>query len=350
MAQGNRSFVQGLTADVSPGAAPAKLPPRTSILQSRENRLAQLASGQSINRVHELVDPSRCRIWDAHNRDYGALNEASCADLIESFKAQERQEVPAIVRRVRGDDAHDFEVICGARRHWTATWMRQHGYPAFGFLVEPRELDDEEAFRVADLENRSRKDLTDLERARDYARAVDRFYAGNQQSMAERLQVTKSWLSRYLELARLPEPVIAAFGAMQAIGISHAAQLAPLMRTAEERDALLAEAQSVAEEQTSRQGQGRELLPPAGVVQRLAQAARSGATRPKRTAKPAEHTVSTPGGALLARGLRTGRWGLTISIPYATKTTRTDMLQACAEIVDTLLSETTDAKGTRRRE
>lgn len=148
----------------------SKLPPRTGMLETRGNRLAQLALGQSVARMHELVDPARCVIWEGHNSDYAALNPTTCADLIESFQAQGRQEVPAIVRRVRGDPQHDFEVICCARRHWTASWMRANGFPAFAFLVEPRELTDEEAFRVADLENRIRRDLSDVERARDYAR------------------------------------------------------------------------------------------------------------------------------------------------------------------------------------
>ena len=82
--------------------------------------------------------------------------------------------------------------------------MRAHDQPDFRFLVEPRELTDEEAFRLADLENRSRRDLSDYERANDYARAVERYYGGSQQQMAERLEVSKSWLSRYLELAQLP--------------------------------------------------------------------------------------------------------------------------------------------------
>ena len=101
-----------------------------------------------------------------HNRDYAALNEETCADLIESFKAEGRQNFPAIVRRVEDDPEHDWEVICGARRHWTVSWMRAHHQPDFKFLIEPRELTDEEAFRLADLENRSRRDLSDYERAR----------------------------------------------------------------------------------------------------------------------------------------------------------------------------------------
>jgi ParB family transcriptional regulator, chromosome partitioning protein len=84
------------------------------VLASRENRMAELASGAVVGRAIEQVDPARCRLWSEHNRDYAALDETRCADLIESFKAQGRQEVPAIVRRVRGVPDIDFEVICGA--------------------------------------------------------------------------------------------------------------------------------------------------------------------------------------------------------------------------------------------
>ena len=71
--------------------------------------------------------------------------------------------MPATVRRVRDDPEFDFEVISGARRHWTVSWLRTHNYSDFRFLIEVRELTDEEAFRFADLENRAREDLTDLE-------------------------------------------------------------------------------------------------------------------------------------------------------------------------------------------
>jgi ParB-like chromosome segregation protein Spo0J len=78
----------------------------------------------------------------------------------------------------------DFEVICGARRHWTVSWLRAHNYTDFRFLVEVRELTDEEAFRISDLENRAREDLSDIERARDYLKALGRHYGGSQKDMA----------------------------------------------------------------------------------------------------------------------------------------------------------------------
>src|SRR3546814_16162892 len=86
--------------------------------------------------------------------------------------------MPGIVRRVRDDASYDFEVICGARRHWTISCLRSHNYPDFRFLIDVRDMTDEEAFRIADIENRARDDLTDLERARDYLRALDAYYNG----------------------------------------------------------------------------------------------------------------------------------------------------------------------------
>src|SRR3546814_13190238 len=70
---------------------------------------------------------------------------------------------------------------------------------------------DEEAFRVSDVENRSRKDITDWERGIEYSRALAEFYNGSQNEMAEHLKISSSWLSRLLDVVRLPEAIIAAF-------------------------------------------------------------------------------------------------------------------------------------------
>ena len=209
------------------------------------------------------------------------------------------------MRRVEGDPEHDWEVICGARRHWTVSWMRAHHQPDFRFLVEPRELTDEEAFRLADLENRSRRDLSDYERARDYARAVERYYGGSQQQMAERLEVSRSWLSRYLELARLPAEIVAAFASPHAIGISHAAILAPLLRADDQRDRIVAEARRLAAEQAEL---GRARRASAVTGGRHAAADQRG-TRPDRDATGRRPRVSMSSGHPKAASSRAGKAG-----------------------------------------
>lgn len=332
MALGNKGFADQLASGGSAGRAAPRPPPRSGILSARDNRLAELASGAAVTKVHEFVDPARCRIWDGHNRDYSALNETSCADLIESMRAQGRQEVPAIVRRVTGDPQHEFEVVCGARRHWTVSWLRTNNYPQFKFLIEPRELTDEEAFRLADLENRSRKDLSDYERATDYARAIERYYGGSQQKMVERLEVSKSWLSRYLELARLPPEVIATFGSPQVIGITHAAVLAPLLRVPKTRERVLEAAATLIEEEAV----GAQLKP-AAVVRRLSQAAAErgrGGKRPSR-----EVAVQGPDGVVIVTGHRGRSGSIAISLSRAAARNRADVIRGVAELLDQLLGK-----------
>jgi ParB family chromosome partitioning protein len=336
MAKGNKGFADLIQKTGSLVSPESRLPPRTGILNLRENRLAELASGTSVTRMQEFVDPTRCRIWEGHNRDYAALNEASCADLIESFRAQRKQEVAAIVRRISGDSAHDFEVICGARRHWTVSWLRTNSFPEFRFLIEPRELTDEEAFRLADLENRHRRDLSDYERAMDYARAVERYYGGSQQKMVERLQVTKSWLSRYLELARLPKEVVAAFGSSAVIGITHGAALGPLLRVPVKRDRMITAAKVLGTEQISLGSGGRPLLPPSAVVRRLIASTES--NTPKK-ARSREHVARGADGEVLARGQQGSRDGaIAITIPAPGTRQRPEMLSALSEILDNLIT------------
>lgn len=344
MALGNRGFAKELAGAIAPQPAGTRLPPRTGILNSRDNRLAELAAGNALTRVQELVDPGRCRIWEGHNRDYSSLNAENCADLIESFKAHGRQEVPGIVRRVQGDSDYDYEVICGARRHWTVTWMRAHDYPQFQFLIEPRELSDEEAFRIADLENRSRRDLSDYERACDYARAVERYYGGSQQRMADRLEVTKSWLSRYLDLARLPSEVIAAFGSPHTIGISHSATLGPLLRSVEQRDRMVAAAEELSREQAALATRGQPYLPPAAVLSRLLSSAKPQSS-PR--ARVSEHVVRAADGSILMKAERADRGGgLTIRVPTPAKHDREALIAALSEVLERVAPARRKGAGT----
>src|SRR3546814_5332071 len=100
------------------------------------------------------------------------LTEESCRDLIDAFLAAKKQRIPAIVRRLQGDPDFDFEIVAGVRRWWTVKWLRDHHHPEYDYLVTIQSVTDEEAFRVSDVENRSRKDITDWERGIEYSRAL----------------------------------------------------------------------------------------------------------------------------------------------------------------------------------
>lgn len=222
----------------------------------RSTSIGERMTGERQEKTLHLVDPVRCRMWQRHNRDYALLTEENCRDLIDGIKAQGQQEFPAIVRRLEGEE-HEFEVICGARRHFAVSWLRANNYPQFRYLVEVRDLTDEEAFRLADIENRDREDISDYERAVDYADAIRLYYGGAQKAMAERLEVSPPWLSRYLVLAKMPEEILNAFASKRDIRERHARALKPLLSNPEQAAALLKEARFLgATQQRAAKGKG----------------------------------------------------------------------------------------------
>jgi ParB family chromosome partitioning protein len=339
MSSKNKSFAAGLMGALDEAAPQSEAPPRVGIgvLAGRENRMAELASGAVVARAVEQVDPARCRLWSEHNRDYAKLDEVRCADLIESFKAQGRQEVPAIVRRVRGVPGIDFEVICGARRHWTVSWLRAHNYADFRFLVEVRDLTDEEAFRISDLENRAREDLSDIERARAYLKALGRHYGGSQKDMAARLNVSEAWLSRYLDLARLPAHLVGAFADPHELRIKHVTQLKPLLKPDDRARRVLAEAAAIA----ARKGEGAAPKPQ-DVIRLLAAAA----DPPKKTGSP-KRSGSTPdvvtaaGGAPVLRIDGHKRKEVTLTLLLAGGASRSEAETALRTVLDSFWPKST---------
>ena len=271
----NKALFQDLTAEGPEAETPAPATRRrsTGYLGERESHLTELVRGDRVEKTYLWVEPERCRMWVGHNRRYELLTADRCQDLIEGFLTQGHQEFPAIVRRLEAGDTHDFEVVCGARRHWTVAHLRENNYPEFKFLIEVRDLSDEEAFRLSDIENRDKEDISDYERATDYMRALKEYY-GTQKKMAQRLQVSPSWLSEYLALGDLPDEIVTAFPDVTTILLQHGRELRPFLKDRRERVKLLRRAKDLSARQAlARKGEG-ELLAAREVV--LALKGRSG--------------------------------------------------------------------------
>jgi len=295
----NRSILANLVSDApvieTPRAAASEAAPAR--VGDRLSALARVTSGEYAEKTFRLVDPARCRMWARHNRAYALLTVDSCADLLDSLRAQGAQEFPAVVRRVEGDPDHDWEVICGARRHWSVSHLRNVEHREIKFLIDERELTDEQAFRISDLENRARQDISDYERAVDYRDAVQTFYGGVANRMAERLEVSKNWLSRFLDLAKLPAEVVQAFGDVRHLRENHARELKPFLTEAASRERVLGAARDLAARQAGRLTAGEALIEAPKVVAALKAAA---SADPKAgAAAPAATTVRNAAGAAL---------------------------------------------------
>lgn len=293
----------------------------------RGNQLAGAISDDRVEKTFLKVDPARCRMWSRHNRRYDLLNEHNCSDLLEGLKAQGEQEFPAVVRRVSNDAAVDYEVICGARRHWAISWLRAHNFPKFKYLIEVRDLSDEEAFRLADAENRDRADISDFERASDYLQALDRYYDGRQKTMANRLEVSEGWLSRYLDLARLPKEIISAFATVTDLRVQHAREIKPLLRDNKAKAKLLESARALEARQAA------EKVKSDIVLKALKESAKGRGSKKQNQGALAEYQSSS--GAKILSVHRQGRGGLIFKIKSDEGTAKDELLAACKEAIDT---------------
>lgn len=270
MTRKHDALMDDVLSDLDAGQGPETAREGARFLK-RSTGLAERLSGEREEKTLQWVDPAACRMWERHNRDYKLLNEENCRDLIDGLKSQGQQEFPAIVRRLDGEE-HAYEVICGARRHFAVSWLRANNYPQFKYLVEVRDLTDEEAFRLADIENRDRMDISDYERAIDYADAIERYYGGRQNRMAERLEVSAPWLSRYLQLAKLPNDIVMAFATIHDIKERHARDLKPLLEDTSLSLVLRARALELSVEQEKAKDGKRPFLDAATVMRLLKKA------------------------------------------------------------------------------
>lgn len=264
-------------ASARPSAVAEEAPPppprpdrmRGTTLLGRESALARVASGEVRQVTQLLLDPARVRVWKGNARSYQHLSEESCAELIDSIIAEGGQKVPAVVRRVEGDPDHDFEVIAGTRRHWSISWLRANSYPDMHFVAQVVVLDDEAAFRLADLENRARKDVSDLERARNYAQALHDHYGSHMTRMADRLKLSKGWLSKMLKVASIPDVVLSAFASPADVQLKPAYPLAQALDDRTAAPVILREARTIAREQEERRANGSAALGASEVIARL---------------------------------------------------------------------------------
>lgn len=282
------------TSDASEKVEPKSSGPQINPFAQREGALSDIAQGRVRDVRLRMVDPKVCRMWEKHNRIYDLLDAENCADLIGSIRAQGKQEIPAVVRRLKDDpEGYEYEVISGARRHFAVSYLREEeNRKEIFYLIEIKDLADEEAFRFADLENRGRQDISDYERGREYLKALGDYYENNMTRMAQRMEVSKSLLSSYISIAKLPREVLDAYGDPRQIAVRHGQQLSPLLK-GETREIVLARAKEIAKAQDkAREIGGTTLMGGAEVFKLLKTAARP--ARPKRPSEVSEGAGGLP--------------------------------------------------------
>lgn len=304
-------FIRDILASLSHEPVLSRPTPSDRQALSRlDERLTSLSQDVVEVRSPLLIRPGDCTVWDGNPRDQPGLSPESCRSLIDSIAAEGGNRIPVLVRMNSPDADRPYQLLVGSRRRFAIDWLNHNGRPELRLNALVVELSDEEAFRLADIENRERADICELDRARSYQAAVDRFYGGVQSRMAEALSLSNSQLSRLLALAQLPEEVVNAFATRDELRVRYSELLTPLLRRPEERDSMIAEARAIGHEQQARAAKGGHMLAPATVLARLREAAAP------RARDDCRDIAILAGGERIGRA-RPGKGGLTVDLSIA---------------------------------
>lgn len=114
---------------------------------------------------------------------------------------------PILVRSIQ-DEAHDFEILAGERRHRAMCIVASEDSARSAIPAIIRECGDDEAFEICFIENLQRQDLSEAEEAHAFAEYVDQKGAESLVTLAERLGVSPRYVRRRVEIMRLPKPLI----------------------------------------------------------------------------------------------------------------------------------------------
>lgn len=284
-------------------------PSPPSFLERRGVAFDEIA--RTVKRLTIRLRPDECSIWPGNAREYANLSYERCASLIDSIKEENGNREPVVVRRT-SEAEKPYELIVGTRRHFSVSWLRENNHANIDLIARIETLDDEGAFRLADIENREREDVTDLERARNYLHAVDAYYNGVRSHMADRLAIGKQNLHNLLQLAELPHEVVQAFADPSDLKVRHGMKLSPLLKQPELREAILTAARELATEQGERRTAGLDAIDGPEVYKRLVTASPKKEEKPARRAKA---TLNAAGGdeiGLIVSDTKTN--GITINI------------------------------------
>lgn len=284
-----RSLIDEALAS-APAPAPAEQPavedlgadkPKKNFTNKRLEGFTEAA--RLVKRPTIKLKPSECSIWPGNARDYSLLDEHRLRSLIDSILAEGGNRIPAVVRRTPTAET-PYELIIGTRRHWAIAWLNGNHYPDINLVAIVEDLDDEAAFRLADVENREREDISDLERGRNYKAAVNAYYGGVQLKMAERLKISKSQLARYVALTEIPDFIVSAFASPMDLHAKYAEKLLPALKQPGATEKLMAAADQIASEQSFRRsGDEQPIAGPEVLVRLLASLAAVTKTRQQKT-------------------------------------------------------------------
>lgn len=196
-----------LRSTTVPGQMAALLPGFIEAKESLQRAHIELAKWDGASPVRKL-DPKFIRRSRWANRSEAEFSTKEFANLKLEIAQAGGNVQPILVRVLAGPTPfpESYEIVYGHRRHQACLEL---GLLITAQIVES--MDDQTLFASMDRENRERKSLSPWEQGCMYRDALDAGLFPSLRRLSESVGVDLGDASRYVQLARLPELVVAAF-------------------------------------------------------------------------------------------------------------------------------------------
>lgn len=210
-----------------------------------KDKIARLEAERAHGGVVLRLDPKRIAESAFANRHERSLDQADAdlQGLIADIRTRGQLE-PIRVRPAPADSGFEYEIVYGHRRHAACLALdatTDGGWPVLA-LLDSAASDVRDHVLKMYQENAARKDLSAYETGAMFANWLQESVFENQTSLGEAVSLGQATVAKYLAIAGLPEPVLAAFGDPRALSLRWGEQLAAALK--ERREAVLKAARS----------------------------------------------------------------------------------------------------------
>jgi ParB family chromosome partitioning protein len=182
------------------------------------------------------LDPKKIRATEFRNRHDRSLldSDPEFVKLKDSLKAH-GQEIPIRVRPVKDALPYEFEIVSGHRRHAACLALDAEtpgGFPILA-MVDGEAADARGFVLKMYRENEERYDLSAFEKGRMFVRWQDAGLYESQRDIAAAVGLGESAVAKYVAVAMLPAPLLAAFRDERLIPMSWGAALSQALKVNE---------------------------------------------------------------------------------------------------------------------
>lgn len=159
------------------------------------------------------------------------LSDEDFAKLVNSFRS-DGQDQEIVVRPTPSDatHSHPYEIGYGHRRHAAALILDAESPTGWKVKVRAKPLTDRQLVDMMDRENDFHKALSAYERGWEYSCWLKEGVYESQAEIARVKGLTESTVTRYIQVSKLPKPILEAFGDPRAVNVNWISDLGRALR------------------------------------------------------------------------------------------------------------------------